>query len=224
MNSGKKLCSILLGIFLASRVLTLQAQDATPPFMVYPSITVGIGFFYPGHVNEYIEDEIIAGYSDAVNTELYAFFEVRGGLTFRMKRFDFGAMLEYDIAPKFVMVTGGDNFTYSYSRIAPELSANIYFPGNSGKNAFFVGAGINYSFMKFEEYNASSPGVAVRAGYSMQFKSINIQPYGLFRLVKGSDPSGYDYQGTIVHSEFEMNYTSFQIGANISFHKRMLYK
>jgi hypothetical protein len=214
-----------MAFFLSLPLLMVNAQDeVSKPLMVYPTITVGFGFFYPEQVNEYIEEKINWAYSTSVNTELYMYYEIKGGLAFRLKKIDFSAALEYDIAPKFVVVAGGDNISYSYSRFAPEIAANFYIPNNSGKNAFFIGAGINYSFMKFKEYSAATPGFAVRAGYSLQFKSINIQPYGLFRYVQATDPSDYMYGGEIDHPEFNLSYTAGQIGVIISFHKRMLYK
>lgn len=91
-------------------------------------------------------------------------------------------------------------------------------------NAFFLGAGVNYSFMKFKEYSASAPGFKVQAGYSLQFNKINIQPYGSFRYVKATDPSDYAIGGVVYNSGFDLNYTAGQIGVIISFHERMLYK
>ena len=225
MNPKKIYCSLLMATLLICRLFNTNAQDdPSKPLMIYPSVSIGFGFFYPEHVNEYIEDKILSGYTSEINTELYMYYEIRGGITLRMKTIDFGASLEYDIAPKFVVVTGSDNITYAYGRFAPEIFTDFYIPSKSGKNAFFIGAGINYSFMKFKEYSASAPGASVRAGYSIQLKSVNFQPYALFRYVKASDPSGYENGGTLVHPDFELSYTAAQLGVNISFHRRMLYK
>lgn len=203
----------------------VNAQDEnTKSFMVYPSFTIGIGFFYPGDVNEYIEKIIAPVYTDITNEELYMYYEFRGGITYRLKNFDFAASLEYDIAPKIVFVVNGGNITYSYSRIAPEISADYFIPNSTGKHAFFLGGGINYSFMKFKEFSASAPGFMVRGGYSMQFKKFNLQPYAQFRYVKATDQSDFLVYEMIEKSSFDLSYTGFQIGAIISLHSRLLYK
>lgn len=215
-----KILAFLLAVNILVFLPGLRAQDSEKSFMVYPSLGLGIGFFYPDDVNTYIEDYLVAGYSETFNTEMYMYLEVKGGVTFRLKNIDFSVMAEYDIAPKFVSVTGGDNLTYSFTRVAPELSTNYYFPNSSGRNAFFIGAGISYSFMKFEDFEASAPGIKVQAGYSMQFGKFNLQPYGAFRYVAGKD----DIMWGLQSDKFELNYTGGQIGVIMSFHPRMSYR
>jgi hypothetical protein len=222
MKTNKMLSGLLFFIITATFPYASEAQESSPKNqMVYPTIGVGIGFFYPEDVNNYIKDVVTAGYS-TVNTELYMYLEVKGGLTFRLKNVDFTAALEYDIAPKFVVVDAGDNISYSYTRLAPEISANYFIPNKSGKNAFFIGGGISYSFMKFKDFSASNPGFKIQTGYSMQFSKINIQPYFAFRYVKASDSSIIEYQEG--KNSFDLSYTGGQIGVLISFHPRMLYK
>jgi hypothetical protein len=212
-----------LGLFAALILtcLNLKSQDSTAKSLtVYPTFGLGIGFFYPEDVNQYIEDEIVAGYGSSYNTNMYMYLEVKGGVTFRLKQVDFSALLEYDIAPKFVMVSDGDNFSYTFSRISPEISANYYIPSRSGKNAFFIGGGVNYSFMTFKEFSASNPGFKIQLGYSMQMGKFNLQPYGAFRYVKATDSSSSDP----VWDNFELSYTGGQIGVLLSFHPPVKYK
>jgi len=221
-------CPLVLAfacLFAFSTVARSQesASSSGKSSAIYPTFGFGIGFFYPGDVNDYIEEELVAG-TIATNTELYMYLEVKGGLTFRLKQVDFSALLEYDIAPKFVVVSGGgDDFSYSYSRISPEISANYYIPGKSGKNAFFIGGGINYSFMKFEDFSASAPGVKVQLGYSMQFGKFNLQPYVAFRYTKATDDSDAIWGTMDEHSDITLDYIGGQLGLILSFHPRILY-
>jgi hypothetical protein len=222
MRTFKSLSLSLFVFVLFAFTFQLRAQDSEKSFMVYPTFGVGIGFFYPKDVNTYIEDYMFPEALESYNTEIYMYLEVKGGVTFRLKNVDFGVIMEYDIAPKFVVVTGGgEDDTYAFSRYSPELSANYYIPGKSGKNAFFIGAGINYSFMEFEGIKASAPGVKLQLGYSMQFGKFNMQPYGAFRYVKGTDD---DVIWGMGNDKFELNYTGGQIGIILSFHQRMLYR
>jgi hypothetical protein len=200
---------------------TLLSQDNTAKTSAfYPSFGLGIGFFYPSDVNDYIDfDMAYQGVEGTFNTDLYMYLEVKAGLTYRMKSFDVTGGLEYDVAPKFVVVDGGSsgNLTYFYHRLSPEISANYYISNKNGKNAFFIGGGINYSFLSFEEFKASAPGFKVQLGYSMQFGKFNLQPYGAFRYTKATDSSNE-------MGDFELDYTGGQIGVNMSFHPRILYK
>ena len=200
---------------------TLFSQDKVAKTSAfYPSFGLGIGFFYPSDVNDYIDlDMAYQGVEGTFNTDLYMYLEVKAGLTYRMKSFDLTGGIEYDVAPKYVVVEGGSSgsLTYFYHRVSPEISANYYISNKNGKNAFFIGGGFNYSFLSFEESNASAPGFKVQLGYSMQFGKFNLQPYGAFRYTKATDSS------TGI-GDFVMDYTGGQIGVNMSFHPLILYK
>jgi hypothetical protein len=201
---------LFMVIILILPEVMVHSQEASAKLRVYPSFGIGIGFFYPQDVNQYIKDEIVSRYGTSYNTDLYMYLEVKGGITFRLKHVDFNGMLEYDIAPKFAIVTGGDNISYNYSKISPEVSANYYFPSKSARHSFFIGGGVNYNFMKFEKYSASSPGIKMQFGYNMQLHKLNLQPYLAFKYIKAKDTSN------IV--DFDLDYTGGQIGVIISIH------
>jgi hypothetical protein len=148
------------------------------------------------------------------NTTLYMYYEIKGGITVRMKNLDISAVAEYDMAPKLVTVTNGDNVSYSFNRFSPEISANYYIPNKSGKNAFFLGGGVNYNFLKFKIYKAESPGCKIQIGYSLQFNRFNLQPYVAFRYVDATDKN----------YNFNLNYTGGQIGVILSSHRLIKYK
>jgi hypothetical protein len=147
------------------------------------------------------------------------YLEAKAGLTYRLKSFDVTGGIEYNLAPKYVIVEGGSvsSITYFYHRFSPEISANYYISNKNGKNAFFLGGGINYSFLSFEEFSASAPGFKLQLGYSLQFGKFNLQPYGAFRYTKVTD-SSHDM------GDFVMTYTGGQIGVTMSFHPLIPYK
>jgi len=219
-RKGKWLRPFLIILLILPSIVLHSQESSTGSGAFYPSFGVGFGFFYPGDVNDYIQNEMDElGYIEEYNTDMYLYLEIRGGLTYRIKNFDFNGFLEYDIAPKWIMVEGGgDDLSYSYSRISPLISVNYFIPVGSGKHAFFLGGGVNYSFMKFKEYSASNPGFKLQAGFSLQFGKFNMQPFGAFNYAKATDTSDPD-QG-----DFELNYTSGQIGVNFSFHPTINYK
>jgi hypothetical protein len=221
MSKSKIGTIIWLVFLLIMSWQTLLSQDLkAKTSAIYPSFGLGIGFFYPSDVNDYIDlDMAYQGVEGTFNTDLYMYLEIKAGLTYRMKSFDLTGGLEYDVAPKYVLVDGGSsgNLTYFYHRLSPEISANYYISNKNGKNAFFIGGGINYSFLSFEEFDASAPGFKVQLGYSMQFNKFNLQPYGAFRYTKATDSS-------TGMGDFVMDYTGGQIGVNMSFHPKILYK
>jgi hypothetical protein len=187
---------------------------------LYPIFGIGIGGFYPQDVNDYIQNEIDAkGYYDTYNTELYMFIELKGGLTYRLKRFDFSGIVEWDLAPKVIMVSGGNgNLNYNFTRVAPTISTNYYFPLGSGKHALFIGGAIHYNILKFKNYSAAAPGYKIQFGSSMQFGRFNLQPYLAYNYATASD------NDPIMGNDFELNYTGGQIGVICSFHDLIYFK
>jgi len=189
---------------------------------VYPSFGLGVGFFSPRDVNNYIKESIDAvGYSSQMGTSsMFMYFDLQGAVTFRIKQADFSAILDYAIAPKWVVVTNGDDMSFYFSRISPGLTANYYIPLKSGRHAFFVGGGIQYHYMKFESIHASSPGFRLQAGVSLQFGKFNLQPNAAFIYGQSKTASVSAFS----NSDFVMNYTGMQIGVILSSHPRINYK
>jgi hypothetical protein len=219
--SKGRLLKALLFVLLVLSAIMVRSQDTTRmSSALFPTFGIGFGFFYPSDVNDYIQNEMnTLGYIEGYNTDLYMYFEIRGGLTYRIKSVDFSGIIEYDAAPKWVVVSGGgDNLTYYYSRIAPAIMVNYYIPVGKGRNAFFLGGGVNYSFMKFKDFNASNPGFKLQAGFNLQFGDFNLQPFGAFNYAKATDSSD-PYWG-----DFVLSFVSGQIGVNFSFHPAINYK
>jgi len=207
----RQLTKLFLVAVMIFPCLTLKSQES--PLKVYPTFGVSIGFFYPSDVNDYIESTLGSFYSTEFGSEdMFMYLELYGGVAFRLKRMDVTGFLEYALAPKWVVVTNGDDISFTFSRISPGVNANYYIPIGSGKHALFVGGGIQYHIMDFEEFYASAPGFRLQAGISLQFGKFNIQPYGAFKYARATD-SDNDLGG-----DFDLNYTGGQIGFFFSFH------
>ena len=195
----------------------LMAQESNSGSMkIYPSFGIAAGFFYPGDVNDYIAASLaVAGVTKQYGTtDMFMNYEIHGGVTFRLKKVDFSGEFAFAFAPKWILVENGDNMNFYFNRISPGISANYYIPMKSEKMDFFVGAGVQYHFMSFEDFSGSNPGFSLRMGVSMQFGKFNMQPYASFLYAKSED----DYAGELMPGSFVMNYTSGQIGIIMSFH------
>jgi hypothetical protein len=209
------LVAFILLIFQPSSAV--HAQETNPQKMlIFPSFGVAVGFFYPGDVNDYIAASL--AYSGITKqygtTDMFVNYQIHGGVTFRLKRMDFSGELAFAISPKWIFVENDYNKTYYFNRVSPGISANYYIPMKSEKMEFFFGGGIQYHFMKFEDFKANSPGFSLRAGISMQFGRFNMQPNVSFLAARGEVSDTYDTKGT----SFYLNYTSGIIGIIMSFH------
>jgi hypothetical protein len=208
-------------IFIAVFILflytgsTLSAQETSSGNMkVYPSFGIAAGFFNPRDVNDYIKASFAgSGISTEFGTtDIFANYEIKGGVTFRLKRVDFSGELAFAIAPKWVIVENGSNMNFYFNRISPGISANYYIPMKSKRMEFFLGGGVQYHFMKFEGIKGHTPGFSLRAGISMQFGKFNMQPNVSF-LYARTDNTNPTENGFLV-----LNYTSGVIGIIMSFH------
>lgn len=195
-------------------VLSLSGQETT--LQVYPRFGVGIGFFHPADVNDYIKTDLDnIGYINEYGTEdLFMYYDLQGSLTFRLKNLDFSGDLGYAIAPKLVLITNGENQSYIFRRVSPGISCNVYVPTGKGRHAFFAGAGANISFMKFKEFTATSPGLRLQAGMSLMFGKFNLQPHLAFNYCKKVANRAYDG----FNPDFTLNFTGVQFGVLLSSH------
>lgn len=200
----------------------MQAQmvDERPKSAFYPTIGIGLGFFNPQEVNAYIENDIDSkGYTGTYNTTLYSYFEIKGGLTYRLRRFDVNGSLECGFGPKYIMIAnGGENLSYNFGRVAPTISTNYYIPLGMGRHALSIGGGVHYNYLKFKEYSATTPGYKIQVGSSLQMGKFNLQPYLAYNNVMASDKS------TLAGIPFDMDYTGVQIGIVCSVHKIIYFK
>lgn len=220
----KLVMPLLIACLIGPGVMVHSQESASGSFAVHPTFGLGFGFFYPKDVNkeiDYIIDE--GGYLIETGTKnIFMFYDLHAGLSFRIKRFDFSALFEYDIAPKWIFATGGDDLSFYFSRLAPGFLANFYIPVGSGKHAFFLGGGVNYSIIKFKEkigseennLEGSTVGFKAQLGFSLQFGKFNLQPFAAFNYAKATTK---DWQ-------YSLDYTNGQIGVNFSFHRPINYK
>lgn len=199
---------ILMSLSICLSTSTLNAQDFKK-FSVGPGISINLGVFNPVEVNEYIADALSSYTIVFGNTDLIMYYELSAFLNFKTRWVDISPTLSYAMAPKIII--GAESFYFN--RVSPGVMANFFIPtGLSGKTAFFIGGGLQYHMMSFDDYEGNDLGFRLQLGYDMQFGSFNMQPILAFNVAKtiGTAPSA---------SPLDMNYTGGQIGINMSFHK-----
>lgn len=206
-------------VALISIASSANAQQAsTKTFGVFPGFGFGIGYFNPKQVNAYIESHLPDNiYSQIGSTDLYMYEELHLSLTCRYKWVDITSIVDYALGPKFILISNGSNQFYNFNRISPGLVVNFYIPSKS-RHTFFFGGGAQFHIMNFEEYSGNTIGYKANAGYNIQLKGIGLQPNIAFNLAKAEHDLGY------YGYNFELNYTGFQVGLNVSFHKPIAYR
>ena len=201
---------LLLTIIIIFNVSSLKSQES--PVRFYPTFGVSVGFFNPKNVNDFIKNDL--SNNNVVTTtssDMFAYYEVHGGLTFKIKFVDISGFAEYATSPKWIIVTNGSSRTYFFNRTTLGVSTNFFIPLGTSKQSIFFGGGITYNFLKFKGFKASDPGFRIQAGASLQFGKFNLQPYARFNYAKSSDK--------LTFGSFNLNYTGGQIGFIFSFHR-----
>jgi hypothetical protein len=203
-----KIVFLFISALLLSGAL-LKAQDDRK-FAFGPGISINAGYFNPVGPNEYIQ-EALSNYTILFGvTDMFIYYEVAGYLDFKSKWVEVTPAFVYAISPK--IIAGAEDFYFT--RMSPGCLANFFIPvGFKGKNAIFVGGGVQYHMMKFEGFEGNHLGYRAQVGFDLQFGNFNLQPVIAFNIA--NIPNGMTVNQTI----YDMNYTGGQIGVNMYFHK-----
>jgi len=81
--------------------------------------------------------------------------------------------LEYGWGPKFI--TNIDDY-YHFDRISPGILCNYNIPFGSGRHSFFIGGGLFYHALNFEDFSSSTVEPRIQADVNFQFGKLNPKP------------------------------------------------
>ena len=205
--NGRYVLLIVSALLLSGAVL--KAQDDRK-FAFGPGFSINAGYFNPEGPNAYIT-EALSNYMILFGvTDMFLYYEVSGFLNFKSKWVEVTPTFAYAISPK--IVSGAEDFYFT--RKSPGCFANFFIPvGFKGRNAIFIGGGVQYHMIQFEEFEGNHIGYRAQIGFDFQFGNFNLQPVIAFNIA--NVPDGMRVNETI----YDMNYTGGQIGVNMSFHK-----
>ena len=195
-----------------------QTMPANEEKFIYGGIGIVAGIFYPGDVNNLIEDHtshliVYGGISGMITN-----YGVKPSITFRINRIiEIETFGEFAWAPKYIIVDVGDSYYYSFTRMAPGITPKIHVPIGTGRHSIYFAPAVTYNFLKFKEfqdsnleYRGHSIGGKMQVGFCLSFGKINLQPFIAYDYAKAVDrDSGY--------SEFELGFSSFQLGVEFHF-------
>lgn len=198
---------VLIAIFIMF-CFTANSQNIMKPFRFYVSPSIHIGFFSPDEVNNYIEDALSGYEMNFGTTDLIMNFNIGLGFGFRFYNLvELQTVTEYSISPKTILVTNGDNLSFTFSRFSAGLMANFMIPlsSNERRTSFILGGGMIYHSMSFEDYAASKMAPRFQAGISINNNKFNPQI-----LLSADIAKAYD-------GDFELDYSGVRIGVNLNF-------
>ena len=184
----------------------------------FGGIGIVAGIFYPGDVNDLIEERtshlvIYTGIPGMIVN-----YGVKPSITVRINRIiEIEAFGEFAWAPKYILVDGDQSYYFSFTRMAPGVTPKIHVPFGTGRHSIFFAPAITYNFLKFKEfqdykveYGARTVGGKMQVGFCLSFGKINLQPFIAYDHARASDRIGG-------YSEFELNFSSFQFGVEFHF-------
>lgn len=197
---------LFITILAISCMQNTYSQEPAKSISVKPGLGIGLGFFYPTAVNDYIHDDL-SNYI-TTNEALYMNYLLRGSVEIRfINNFGIEPVIETAFAPKIVI---GADENYLFGRVSPGILANVYIPVGHRRNSFFLGAGAMYHHMWFKGYTGNTIGPAFQAGLSLYFGRVfNPRVFAGFNYAKANGENG---NGQGHPSELELAYTDFHIG------------
>lgn len=198
---------IVLAILVFSSLIA-NSQNEMKPFRFYVSPSIHLGFFSPDEVNNYIENALSSYDLTMGTTDLIMNFNVGLGFGFRFFNLaELQTVTEYSISPKSIMVSNGDNMSFTFSKFTAGLMANIMIPltTNERKTSAIIGGGILYHNMSFEEHQATKVAPRFQAGLSLNNNKFNPQILISYDMAKAND------------NGFELDYSGVRIGVHLNF-------
>jgi hypothetical protein len=187
--------------------LIAHSQNVMKPFRFYVSPSIHIGFFSPDNVNNYIENALSSYELNFGTTDLIMNFNVGLGFGFRFSNLvELQTVTEYAFSPKTILVSNGENMSFTFSRFSAGLMANFMIPlsSNERKSSFILGGGMIYHNMSFEEYSANKLAPRFQAGFSINNNRFNPQI-----LLSADIAKAYD-------GNFELDFSGVRIGVNLN--------
>lgn len=178
---------------------------------LFIGIGTGLGIFYPNDVNEYIKTATSNILTDQEFSDMFVNGVGRLSISNKFNsKFELALVTEFAIATSTIAEYGTDDLTiYTFTRVSPGILSKFYFPIKSGRHAFYIAPGVNYHFMKFEEFEANNFGGKLQLGLSFNFKKFSLQPYMSIDYATATDNSQ--------PNSLELNYSGLQLGFEFHF-------
>lgn len=194
-----------------------------------------LGFFYPQDVNRYMEnwqdsqaDMVV---EESGFTGMILNLVPRLAICFApIEYVQLQALAEIGWGPKIISVQNADTEVFHFVRYSLGGTLNGHLPLKHGKYSLFLGGGVLYHWMRFEDYAADTLGYRGLVGFRIYLSNKRFTPevFVAFDYAKAgtgkpinaaptTNPDGSIGPTVSSGKELELNYTGVMIGANFYF-------
>lgn len=173
------------------------------------------GIIYPKEINSYMQDWIntrdnYAVTSNGLSDMVMTYTPNLSLLYAPIEYINFELFTEFSWAPKFLPVKNGESRLFHFIRFSPGVTIVCNIPINSYKNSIFLGAGVEFDVMRFEEFVGSSFGIRAKAGLRFYMPNRSVDVFSAVLVTK-------DKSNEIANTRIELNYTTMLFGTTVYF-------
>lgn len=177
--------SILIFSFcsLNAQVIFDLPQEDKPEFKRFgASFQAGIIFINPVEVNAYIQNYVKNQIGNGVvflkqgDESINSAINLNFSPTIKFTNYTLRCMADFGITSKSIMINSKEN-RFSIIRFSPGILIDRFFT-IQGSGQFFIGAGMQYHFMSFENTPANGFGQRIESG--MRFRTLEETHYSFF--------------------------------------------
>lgn len=207
---------LILNTLYAQVIFDLPPENETKPSRFGASFQIGIMFIDPVEVNTHIQKYVKAQIGNGIvflhtgDETISRAVNLNFSPSIKFNNYTLRCMADFGIASKSVTINSKEN-RFSVIRFSPGLLLDRFFHLDDQKK-FFVGAGIQYHFMSFE--NTPANGVGGRIETGIRFRALEETNYSFFLMF---DLANQNTPTTIASKIKSIDFSGPGIGARIEF-------
>jgi hypothetical protein len=186
-------------------------------FLLGPGFNLGI--FRPKDVGRYIDEVVNADSAQVQEGFTDMVINIVPRITFKFLPIEYveiEAVAEIGWGPKAVVVVGGSSESFHFVRFSAGGTVSGHIPLRNYRNSLFFGGGVLYHSMRFEDYEAGTPGYRGQMGFRFYGRRFTPEIFASFDYIKGYSGKAFTYDNERT-KEMVLNYTGGMIGANFLF-------
>ena len=186
---------------------------------------MSLGFFSPGDVNRYMEQQISGATIQSGFSGMFLNIVPRISVGFApIEYVQITAVGEIGWGPKIIEVQGSSSSSDSYHFVRYSGGGTItgHIPIKNYRFSLFGGGGALFHWMSFEEFEAGGPGARAVLGFRMYNKTFTPEIVLMFDYAhaKHQGTTSDPHTGVVTPITFDLNYTGVTIG--VTFHFKVL--
>ena len=221
-EAGRRRVQKATHVTAARRPPSRPQRTAARRMMLLLGPGMSLGFFSPGDVNRYMEQQISGASIQSGFSGMFLNIVPRISVGFApIEYVQITAVGEIGWGPKIIEVRGSSSSseTYHFVRYSGGATITGHIPIKNYRFSLFGGGGALFHWMSFEQFEAGGPGARAVLGFRMYNQTFTPEIVLMFDYAHAkyegiiSDP----YTGADTLVSFDLNYTGVTIGVNFHF-------